>query len=97
MIEAAALDALLAADPVATVQAAIAARLKALLPGIAVVLHPGKVDLSEIVAKSVVAAPGIGLGWSRIRPAPMGRAFRILRRQSHVTIKLDTRSEETKT
>jgi ribosomal protein L22 len=32
----------------------------------------------------------------RIRPAPMGRAFRILRRQSHVTIKLETRSGETK-
>lgn len=30
----------------------------------------------------------------RIRPAPMGRAFRILKRQSHVTIKLDTRKGE---
>ena len=27
----------------------------------------------------------------RIRPQPMGRAFRILKRQSHITIKLDTR------
>jgi len=27
----------------------------------------------------------------RIRPAPMGRAFRILKRSSHVTVKLDTR------
>jgi large subunit ribosomal protein L22 len=27
----------------------------------------------------------------RIQPAPMGRAFRILKRQSHITIKLDTR------
>jgi ribosomal protein L22 len=27
----------------------------------------------------------------RLRPAPMGRAFRILKRQSHITIKLDTR------
>jgi ribosomal protein L22 len=27
----------------------------------------------------------------RLRPAPMGRAFRVLKRQSHVTIKLDTR------
>jgi large subunit ribosomal protein L22 len=27
----------------------------------------------------------------RIRPAPMGRAFRILKRKSHVTVKLDTR------
>jgi len=27
----------------------------------------------------------------RLRPQPMGRAFRILKRQSHVTIKLDSR------
>ena len=32
----------------------------------------------------------------RVRPAPMGRAFRILRRQSHITIKLDTRKGESK-
>jgi ribosomal protein L22 len=31
----------------------------------------------------------------RLRPAPMGRAFRILKRQSHITIKLDTRKGET--
>lgn len=30
----------------------------------------------------------------RIRPAPMGRAFRILKRYSHLTIKLDTRKGE---
>ena len=30
----------------------------------------------------------------RIRPQPMGRAFRVLKRQSHVTIKLDTRKGE---
>ena len=29
----------------------------------------------------------------RIRPAPQGRAHRILKRQSHITIKLDTRPE----
>ncbi len=27
----------------------------------------------------------------RFRPAPMGRGFRVLKRSSHVTIKLDTR------
>jgi large subunit ribosomal protein L22 len=26
----------------------------------------------------------------RFRPQPMGRAFQVLRRQSHITIKLDT-------
>jgi len=30
----------------------------------------------------------------RIRPQPMGRAFRILKRQSHITIKLDSRKGE---
>jgi large subunit ribosomal protein L22 len=30
----------------------------------------------------------------RIRPQPMGRAFRVLKRQSHVTLKLATRKEE---
>lgn len=29
-----------------------------------------------------------GPTWKRIRPAPMGRAFRILKRTSHVTVKL---------
>jgi ribosomal protein L22 len=32
----------------------------------------------------------------RIQPAPMGRAFRILKRQSHVTIKLDTKKADGK-
>ena len=32
----------------------------------------------------------------RIRPAPMGRAFRVLKRQSHITIKLDTRKGDGK-
>jgi large subunit ribosomal protein L22 len=30
----------------------------------------------------------------RIRAQPMGRAFRILKRQSHVTIRLDSRLAE---
>ena len=33
------------------------------------IAHPGKVDLSELIARSVVTAPGIGIGWSRIRRA----------------------------
>jgi large subunit ribosomal protein L22 len=32
-----------------------------------------------------------GPSWKRIRPAPMGRAFRILKRTSHVHIYLDER------
>ena len=67
MIEPKTLAELLAADPLAAVQSAIVARLKALLPGVAIVSHPGKIDISEVVAKSVVASPGIAVGWSRIR------------------------------
>jgi ribosomal protein L22 len=32
----------------------------------------------------------------RVRPAPMGRAFRVLKRYSHITIKLDTRKGDGK-
>ena len=67
MIEPKTLADLLAADPLAAVQSAIVARLKLLLPGVSIVSHPGKIDISEVVAKSVVAAPGIAIGWSRIR------------------------------
>lgn len=69
MIEPLSLQALVAADPLAPVKAAIRDRLSALLPGVAVVSHPGKIDISEVVGKSVVAAPGIAVGWSRIRAA----------------------------
>jgi hypothetical protein len=62
---------LLANDPLAPVQKAIVTKLAALLPGVRVVTHPGKVDLSELVARSVVTSPGIGVGWSRIRRAMM--------------------------
>lgn len=58
---------LVAADPLGAAKAAIRGRLNTLLPGVTVVAHPGKIDLSEVVAKAVVAAPGIALGWSRIR------------------------------
>ncbi len=37
-----------------------------------------------------------GPSQKRIRPAPMGRAFRILKRFSHITIKLDTRKGDGK-
>jgi len=67
MIEPKTVAVLLEADPLAAVQSAIVARLKALLPNVSIVSHPGKIDISEVVAKSVVAAPGIAIGWSRIR------------------------------
>lgn len=47
------------------------------------------VDVDRLYVKEVFVDGGPSL--KRIRPAPMGRAFRILKRTSHVTIKLDTR------
>ena len=46
-------------------------------------------DLDKLYVKEVFVDRGPAL--KRLRPAPMGRAFRVLKRQSHVTIKLDTR------
>ncbi|MDH3254526.1 MAG: 50S ribosomal protein L22 [Acidobacteriota bacterium] len=51
-----------------------------------------KVDIDRLFVKEIFVDPGPTL--KRIRPQPMGRAFRILKRQSHVTIKLDTRKGE---
>jgi large subunit ribosomal protein L22 len=51
-----------------------------------------KVDIDRLFVKEIWVDPGPVL--KRIRPQPMGRAFRILKRQSHVTIKLDTRKGE---
>ncbi len=50
------------------------------------------VDIDRLYVKEILVDGGARL--KRIRPAPMGRAFRILKRQSHVTIKLDTRKGE---
>lgn len=69
MIAPATLADLVAGDPLASIKTTIRDRLAAALPGVAVVSHPGKIDISEVVAKSVVAAPGIAVGWSRIRAA----------------------------
>jgi large subunit ribosomal protein L22 len=47
------------------------------------------VDLDRLYVKEIFVDGGPML--KRIQAAPMGRAFRVLKRQSHVTIKLDTR------
>lgn len=49
-------------------------------------------DLDRLYVKEIFVDGGPVL--KRIRPQPMGRAFRILKRQSHITIKLDSRREE---
>jgi large subunit ribosomal protein L22 len=45
-------------------------------------------DLDRLYVKEIWVDGGPTL--RRIRPQPMGRAFRILKRQSHITIKLDS-------
>jgi len=47
------------------------------------------VDVGRLYVKEIFVDGGPSL--KRIRANTMGRAFRILKRQSHVTIKLDTR------
>jgi large subunit ribosomal protein L22 len=46
------------------------------------------VDVDRLYVKEIFVDGGPMA--KRIRPAPMGRAFRVLKRQSHLTIKLDT-------
>lgn len=50
------------------------------------------VDLDRLYVKTIFVDKGPML--KRLRPAPMGRAFRVLKRQSHITITLDTRKGE---
>ena len=56
--------------------------------------RPQPIDVDTLYVKEIFVDQGPVA--KRIRPAPMGRAFRILRRQSHVTIKLDTRTDAEK-
>ncbi len=49
----------------------------------------GGVDVGRLYVKEAFVDGGPAL--KRIRANTMGRAFRILKRQSHITIKLDTR------
>jgi large subunit ribosomal protein L22 len=46
-----------------------------------------EVDVDTLVVAKIHVDEGPS--WKRIRPAPMGRAFRILKRTSHVHIYLD--------
>jgi large subunit ribosomal protein L22 len=47
------------------------------------------VDIDRLYVKEIFVDCGPVL--KRLRAAPMGRAHRILKRQSHITIRLDTR------
>ena len=50
------------------VRKAVVTELARLLKGVTVVGHPGKLDMNDVLAKSVVAAPGVAVGWGRLRP-----------------------------
>jgi large subunit ribosomal protein L22 len=50
------------------------------------------VDVDRLFVKEVMVDGGPTM--KRFRPAPMGRGFRVLKRSSHVTIKLDTQKGE---
>ena len=47
-----------------------------------------QIDTDRLFVREIFVDGGPTL--KRIRPQPMGRAFQILKRQSHVTLKLDT-------
>ena len=51
-----------------------------------------QVDIDRLYVKEIFVNGGPVL--KRFRPAPFGRAFRVLKRQSHVTIKLETRKSD---
>jgi large subunit ribosomal protein L22 len=51
-----------------------------------------KIDVDKLYVQEIQVDGGPSL--KRIQPAPMGRAFRILKRQSHITIRLATRRAE---
>ncbi len=51
-----------------------------------------QIDLDRLFVKEIFVDGGPTL--KRFKAQPMGRAFRILKRQSHVTIKLATRDNE---
>lgn len=48
------------------------------------------VDVDELYVATIMVDPGPTLP-TRIRPQPMGRAFPIIKRTSHVTVKLSER------
>jgi large subunit ribosomal protein L22 len=53
-----------------------------------------KIDVDKLYVKEIFVDGGPSL--KRIQPATMGRAFRIMKRQSHITIRLETRRAASK-
>ena len=52
------------------------------------------VDLDELTIKEICVNSGPTKWRKRIRPAPMGRAYRQMRRQSHITVRLSDGKEQ---
>ena len=78
MIAALTLSQMISASRLDTTKSAIVAALKPLLQGVAVVAHPGKLDINDVVAKAVVAAPGVAVGWTRARASrDLGGTFEL--------------------
>lgn len=50
-----------------TTRKAVVAELARLLKGITVISHPGKLDMNDVLQKAVVQAPGVAVGFSRLR------------------------------
>ena len=61
------LSQMITASRLETARKAIIDTLDPLLVGVTVVGHPGKLDINDVVAKTVVAAPGVAIGWTRVR------------------------------
>ena len=51
-----------------------------------------QVDVDELVVRKITVDKGPQE--KRVRPAPMGRAFRVLHRKSHLTIELSNEAKE---
>ncbi|MCZ6506627.1 MAG: 50S ribosomal protein L22 [Acidobacteria bacterium] len=51
-----------------------------------------QVDIDRLYVKEIFVDGGPVL--KRLRPQPMGRAFRIIKRKSHITLRLDTRKAD---
>jgi large subunit ribosomal protein L22 len=54
----------------------------------------GRTEIETLFVKEAFVDPGPGM--KRVLPAPMGRAFRIVKRSNHVTIVVDKRPERAK-
>ena len=61
------LSELLAGTRLALTRDAVEATLARLLPGVAVVALPGKLDINDYVQKAIVDAPGVAVGYTRLR------------------------------